>query len=202
MVEVFPRKKRSLFPEETSRLKARLEGGDEGALVALLEGSGWAGVPRSTIPQRLGFTPQRVGEVAEELLGAGKGMQVEGHLFASSTWKQGREKVLVALTEFHAAQPLRPGMALQELRQLFPSRTGPGLGEAIIQSLSEDEELVLEKGLVRLSSFSPQLTKGQKMAREGLRTVLQAAGLKHVRRANPRGTRRVRTLTARPEVLP
>lgn len=177
VVELFPRKKRSLSPEESSRLKARLEGRDEAALVALLEGSGWAGVPRSTIPQRLGFTPTRVGEVAEELLGAGKGVEVEEHLFAISNWKQGREKVLATLSDFHAAQPLRPGMALQELRQLFPSGTGPGLGEAIIQGLSEDEELVLHKGLVRLPSFAPQLTKGQQKARERLRTILQEAGL-------------------------
>lgn len=177
VAEVLPRKKRRISPEELSLLVSRLDDEDDAALAALLEGSGWAGVPHHAIPHRLGISPQRVSEATRKLLAEGIGAQVDAHLFATTIWRLGQEMVLGALSKFHEAQPLRPGMPLQELRQLFPSGAGPGLGEAIIQGLGEEGVLVLGKGLARLPLFSPRLSKGQAKVREGLRATLLAAGL-------------------------
>lgn len=176
-MEVLPRKTRSLAPEEASLLASRLDDEDDAAMAALLEGSRWAGLPQHAIPHRLGVSPRRVSEATEKLLAEGIGAKVDAHLFSVTIWRLGGERVLRTLSKFHEDHPLRPGMPLQELRQVFPTGAGPGLGEAIIQRLFEEKELVLGKGLARLPAFSPRLSKDQARVREGLQTTLLKAGL-------------------------
>jgi selenocysteine-specific elongation factor len=177
VVEVLPPKQRRLTVEEADALASRLDAPPSTALDSLLATVGWAGIHRARLPHRLGLSPQGALDAAERVCGEGTGVRVEEHYFSQSSWEEGRELALATLSTFHSQEPLRPGMALQELRQILPKNAGPGLGEALITGLAKDELLVLDKGIVRLPDFSPTLSKSQERSREELRRLLGEAGL-------------------------
>lgn len=175
-VEVRPPKRRSLKGELPRLLEKRL-GGCQDALDALLEDRDWAGVSEVILPHLLGFPPWEVGEAMKKLHEEGRVFEAESHIFPKGVLARGEEKVMATLSSFHEAEPLQPGMPLEELRQIFPPYSGPGLGDGIIQGLTARGALSLEGGSVRLSSFRPSLTSAQEETRRRLRKALETAGL-------------------------
>jgi selenocysteine-specific elongation factor len=177
VAEVLSPKRRSLKEGEGALLKARIGPHPDKALGALLEAAGWKGVNVGALPQRLGLAPARIGSATDLLLAEGLCVAVEDQLFSSSTWDLGQSRVLDALSSFHREQALKPGMPLEELRQALPKQSGQGLGEAILRKLAEAGALRVERGLARLSAFSPKLSLKQVGVRESLRTLLEGSDL-------------------------
>lgn len=177
VVEVRPPKRQRLKRGLPGLLEKRLDGGCRDALDALLEERGWAGVPEMVLPHLLGFPPREIESAVEGLQREARALKAESHLFASDVVTRGEEKVLGALSSFHQQEPLRPGMPLEELRQIFPPNAGPGLGHGIIQGLTAEDTLSVEGGSVRLSSFRRSLTPVQEKTRRRLGEALRNAGL-------------------------
>jgi len=177
IVEPLPPKRRHLRGNLPGQLQARLDGTTREAMESLLEERGWAGASETTLPQLLGFPPGEITATLSRLLEEERVFSNEGHLYSPQVFSKGETIVQSALSSYHEDEPLRPGMPLEELRQVFPDNAGPGLGEGIIWGLAEEDQLTMERGLVRLSSFRRKLSKKQEGIREQLRVQLEESGL-------------------------
>jgi selenocysteine-specific elongation factor len=102
---------------------------------------------------------------------------VEDRLFSNRVWEEGESRVLVALSGFHEKNPLKPGMSLEELRQVLPGSFGPKLAEGILQTLVGQEGIALTKGTASLASFKPTLSGRQTSIRAEVKGLLAEAGL-------------------------
>jgi selenocysteine-specific elongation factor len=177
VVETAPRKRKALATGEKVLLESLLGDSPSRGLEGLLSLAGWTGVPVASLPQHSGLPPDLALETAAGLQEAEKSIPVEGRLFARGIWLQGRDSILSALRSFHEFQPLRPGMPMEELRQIPPGEWGRKLGEALLQALAAKEEIVLRGGVASLGGFVPRLSREQEETRTRLRRVLEEAAL-------------------------
>ena len=177
VAEVLPRKRRSLTPGENRLLEARLGDSSEEALSALLEMAQWTGVPIPSLPHQTGFSPAHIQETVAGLQGSETLVRVENRLFSSRIWGEGEKRIFSALTGFHEKNPLKPGISLEELRQVLPGSFGPKLAEALLQRLASQQRLFLRKGTAGLAGFRPSLSKRQASIRTQLKSLLTEAGL-------------------------
>ena len=177
VVEVLPRKRRRMAPGEDQRLRARLDDSPETALSGLLEMAEWTGVSVSSLPHRTGFSPPRLKEAIAGLQVSQALVQVEDRLLSGGIWREGEGRVLSALEKFHEENPLKPGIPLEELRQVLPGDFGPKLAEAVLQKLASVDRLSLRKGTAALADFRPSLSNRQTSIRTRLKGLLVDAGL-------------------------
>jgi len=177
VVEVSPRKRRALAPGEAELLRTRLHGAPAAALSALLEFEGWAGVPRSALPQQTGLSPALAEEAACALLDRGDCREVDGVLFSRVFWDRGERRILESLEEYHRQEPLRPGRPLEELRQALPGTMGPRLSEAVIQHLASSGRVDLQRGTAARAGYRPTLTQAQRELQGRIRAILEKGGL-------------------------
>lgn len=177
VAEVLPRKRRRLRERESLWLEARLGATVDEALLGLLELVDWDAVPVAQLPQRTGYSPAALEAAVAGVLGEGRAAQVENQLFSRRVWDKGSRKILSALEEYHGTHPLRPGMPLEELRQVLPGATGARLADALIRDLAVQGSLQVAGATGALSGFRTSLTPEQRALRERLRGILSQAGL-------------------------
>ncbi|MCJ7630176.1 MAG: SelB C-terminal domain-containing protein, partial [Longimicrobiales bacterium] len=177
VAEVLPKKRRTLAPGEDRLLEARLGDSCPASLSALLEMAGWAGAPLSSLPHLSGFSPAKLQETAAELERDKVAVRVDDRLFSLRIWEEGEGRVLSALEEFHGKNPLKPGIPLEELRQVLPGSLGPKLAEAVLQQLSAGDRLVLKRGTACLAGFRPSLSQRQTSIRTQLQALLKKSAL-------------------------
>jgi selenocysteine-specific elongation factor len=177
VAEVLPRKRRHLASGEEELLAARLSDSPDNALESLLQMSAWGGASVASLPHQTGFSPSALRGARERLGNGGQIVEVQDRLFSGEIWREGERRILSALDRYHEVNPLKPGIPLEELRQVLPGDLGPKLSEAILQKLSDDSRIQMKKGAGCLAGFRPSLTKRQEAARDQLRSILGDAGL-------------------------
>jgi selenocysteine-specific elongation factor len=79
-----------------------------------------------------------------------------------------REKVIQTLRNFHAKNPLKPGMPKEELRAAF--KIEPRLFSGLVVSL---KEVVMEKEIIRLKTFSTVLSQAEETLKTRILDLLQ-----------------------------
>lgn len=175
--EVLPRKRRTLKPGEGSLLKDRLDGNLDAAVLGLLEMAGVQGASIESLPQRTGFPKDELDQAVAALEGLNSIRRVEGRLFGGRTWSDIETTIRKRLQDYHETFPLRPGLVLEELRQVVPGTFGPRLAEAVIQGLASEGAVLIQKGRASLEEFRPVLTKDEEAFGNLLRVRLREAGL-------------------------
>jgi selenocysteine-specific elongation factor len=177
IAEVLPRKRRKMVPGEAFLLQERLSDSLNAGVSALLEMSGWAGAPINSLAQRTGFPPSFLHKNLPALEREGVLVRVEEQVFSRKTWTMGGDRILSTLADFHEKNPLRPGLPLEELRQVLPGKLGPKLAEGVLKSLVSEDRIETKLGTASLKTFRPALTKKQLATRDELRASLATAGL-------------------------
>jgi len=153
VLAILPRKRRRGRPENAAQLRV-LAGGDADArLAVVLEMAGPAGLGADALVGRTALSPRAVQAALDRLGARGQALLFDRD---RRGWVSGtvavelRERLLAALREFHAAQPLAAGVGREELRGRLPPVTDPRLFQRLVAQLAEKGELVLEGDLVRL----------------------------------------------------
>jgi selenocysteine-specific elongation factor len=177
VAEVLPRKRRRLSPGEADLLAARLGSDDSASVSALATLARWSGVPVSDLSQRTGLSPSRTESAVESLRGREDLFLVDDLLFSREIRREGEGRILRALEAFHTQNPLKPGIPLEELRQVIPGDFGPRLAEALLRELSDRDEIHLRMGHGMLAGFRRILSRQQEALRGQLRTALGEGGL-------------------------
>jgi selenocysteine-specific elongation factor len=177
VAEVSSRKRKRVSPSQVELLEQRLSEDPRQALLSHLETAGWSGAEVAALPQHTGLAPTRAREVVER---AREGKELHGLgelLFHRNVWEEGEERLLEGLRAFHEAEPLRPGLPLQEFRQRLPGAHGSTIADALLEALVDRGALRSRGGLVALAGFRPRLTPRQESLRNELRHRLREAGL-------------------------
>jgi selenocysteine-specific elongation factor len=119
---------------------------------------GREGIHGMTAARLEGWIKADVPEIAAAVQSLRKGgavLPVEDAFIHSTAVAAFREKVLARLREFHRANPLKPGMAKEELRGMFP-----GLPARIFGGLlALTREVAVEQELVRSAGHKVELTE-------------------------------------------
>jgi selenocysteine-specific elongation factor len=147
------------------------------AAVALAEAAGAAGIAAPLLAARLTLPwPELAPALDAEprLLRVGRGAGVVVSRAAASRL---RAQAAQALADFHAQEPLRAGMAREELRARVFARSAEGLFEHVLGEMAEAGEVRAAGDALARAGHAPQLTPSQAAAREALLREARTRGL-------------------------
>lgn len=133
------------------------------------------GIRGMTLARLEGWIKADIPEIAaavQSLKKSGAVLPVEDAFIHSTAVGGFREKVVTWLREFHRANPMKPGMAKEELRGMFP-----GLPPKIFGGLlALTRELAVEQELVRSAGHKVALTETDEATKNGVLDKISAGG--------------------------
>ena len=121
--------------------------------------AGLAGISRAALAQQTGLSSA---ELEAALAGGEKRGEIasigDGCYAASAAVAEAERRLLGALGEFHAANPIKPGMPKGALRGALPDNAPLALFERALAALAGRGEIALAEDLVRSAAFAPRLS--------------------------------------------
>lgn len=174
---------------------AQISTGDLDPIVRM---KGAAGVPVSEIRRRTGRDPKP--EAIERARASGIIVVNEGDVSGRFIWREALEElqrgILREVEAWHASEPLKPGIALHDLRARLKSAEEP-LAYAI-DSLVRAGSLKAANGVLSLPAFSVRLKDEQAAARARIEAAFRAAGRRPVELADAAQAAGLKPDAARP----
>ena len=157
-----------------------MAGSDPARAVPLLaREAGLEGVARDELARRLNVETGAMQNHLAALVKRGELLEVPG---SPPLWVQ-REaaeqfegRALGLLKDFHAAEPLKPGLPKEELKSRFPAAT-PRVFAALLDLLAKRARVAIEQDLVRLATHRVQLRVDQEKVKCQVEEVFRRAGL-------------------------
>jgi len=148
---------------------AVLENGDFAARISLL-------VKESPFGSSIGDLVARTGRREPEIAAAARpALTALANWLVDRTWlEQSRARLVQVVRDYHAAHPLTPGIARQDLRGRLMPDAPPFLLDAV---LAEASEVVAEGETVRLRSHRVVLRDDETVARAAIERAFAQAGL-------------------------
>jgi selenocysteine-specific elongation factor len=101
----------------------------------------------------------------------------EGLLLDAAACAELERRLLAALADFHAREPMRPGIPRGALRAALPENVPAAAFERALARLAAAARIADADGLVRAADYAPRLTERQRALAERLREDARAAGL-------------------------
>lgn len=149
------------------------------AVPLLVQEAGLAGAGREELARRLNIETGAMHNHLAALVKEGTLIEVGG---TPPLWleraeaEQFEKRALGLLRDFHAAEPLRPGLPKEELKSKFPT-AAPRVFTALVDLLAKRGRLVLEQDLVRLATHRVELRVDQEQLRNKVEVVFRRSGL-------------------------
>ncbi|MBI5524329.1 MAG: selenocysteine-specific translation elongation factor [Desulfarculus sp.] len=100
-----------------------------------------------------------------------------GRMIARPVQDELAAQAITLLTEFHASQPLRPGMSREEFRQRLSPGMEARLFAHLLRKLSDEGKLIADKDLLRLPDHQVRLAGGAMALRARLEQAYAQGGL-------------------------
>ena len=178
--------KRARLSAAEERWLADVLAGDDGAAVAArAEVAGWKGESTLRLPVTTGLPSWRIQAILSSLppLGAPESgaaaipRRLPDGVISGAKVTEGLLRLEQAVDAFHAAEPLRPGLDVETLRQALPRGAHPELPDALLDALVSAGRLVLRGGLVSRPGFSATLGPVQERLLERLAELYRTAAL-------------------------
>ncbi len=169
-------KRRRLNDGEAAALDAVLGDDPTRRVLGALALGGWKGIATASLPQASGLPPEGVREALGRLDALG-GATARTLAFAPTAVEGAAARIMEALEREHAADPLRPLVPLERLREAIPPWASPELAEAGLGRLARVGALELVGGGARRPGFRPAPTPDQEAACRALRALYEEAGL-------------------------
>jgi len=177
-----PLKKRRRFrPENGELFQLYINGSPEELACLHLRESGIAGLVFDELAVRVGQFGNRFKKLLAGPLSArrilvvdsDKQRMIEGSVFAGL-----KEKVEAELTVYHAENPLKNGLAKEELRFRLHRRLDPRLFQYLLNDLVKGDVVVLEEAEVRLAGHQVSFKEDEEFLRRDMEAFYAEAGLK------------------------
>jgi len=86
------------------------------------------------------------------------------------------DQALTLLGEFHAAQPLKPGMSREEFKQRLGAEVDQKLFAHLLRKLTDENKVEVDKDLIRLAGHQVRLAGGQEALRARMEKAWQEGG--------------------------
>ncbi|MDV2495431.1 MAG: selenocysteine-specific translation elongation factor [bacterium] len=158
----------------------QLRAEEPGAVVAhLLERAGTRGLSLQELRQRSPFGHEGIEALLEEMRRAGQVVALDGdaRLLHAGRFREAVEGLAKGLEAYHAANPLKAGASVSEVRSMV-AEADERVAQAALQSLVDEGRAVVERTLVRLSGHEVTLAADQAERREALEEAARRAGMK------------------------
>jgi selenocysteine-specific elongation factor len=111
-------------------------------------------------------------EDAGEILSAGPRTRVD-----AAAVQRMQEALCDALRDFHAAEPLRPGMPRAALRGRLPDNVPPEIGDLVLDRLEAAGRVLSEGDVVRSADHAPEIDAESQQSLERITREAREAGL-------------------------
>ncbi|MBW1899571.1 MAG: selenocysteine-specific translation elongation factor [Deltaproteobacteria bacterium] len=170
ILDVSPKRRKR---EERMKDLAVLEqGGLSDKLMVKIIQDGANGITMANISGWTKAEPPEVQREIASLVKAGELLQTEGKIISQKAFGTFSEKTLATLDKFHKENPLKPGIPKEALRAVHM-----GLDQKVFEALLRlIKEVVIEKDILRLDSFSISLSADKKTLKEDILKILENAG--------------------------
>ncbi|WP_420208730.1 selenocysteine-specific translation elongation factor [Candidatus Electronema sp. JC] len=155
-------------------------GGLTEKILLLLEESGVQGITAEQLAARLGLFGKRLKKQLEQPISAKKILVVEAdsqRLVAASVADKLAEAILALLGKYHRDNPIKNGLATEELRSKLKPPADQRLFQYLISSLSRQGRIVQEGAEVRLAGHHITLQVDEQAMQNKIGRVYQQAGL-------------------------
>lgn len=168
--------------EENKKLFALYQNGTpEDKLLLFLEESGVAGITADQLATRLGIFGKKLKKFLQGPISSGKITVVESdsqRLVAASILEGLNTSLLERLTTYHQDNPLKTGIAKEELRSQLMPRVDQKLFNYALNNMTKKELLVQDKGEVRLAGHEVRLQVDEQAIQKKIGQLYLEAGLK------------------------
>jgi selenocysteine-specific elongation factor len=148
----------------------------EGAVLAMIDAAGLAGIARSSLVPRAGLTAAQVALVLQAL--GTRGVAIAGDRLVATAHLDRASKTLVALiAASHTANPMSDGLPREEAREKIFSRVAPAIFEKVVDELRAAKALVGAERLA-LPGHKPTVAGAGDQVRAAIVDAYRAGGLK------------------------
>lgn len=180
MVDVLPLKHRLRdAPKVTAELTALAQADENERLALLVEMAGEHGMTQAALAARSGATDDTIKKATEQFTRTRRLLLASSNppLFvAREPFEALAKQVRELLKAFHKKAPLESGLGREEVRERLFAKLPPELFRAVIGQLSERNEVVAEKDLLRLATHRVALSAEEQAAKDHLAAIyLQSA---------------------------
>jgi selenocysteine-specific elongation factor len=175
VLDAHPPHRRRSDPALAAEL-AELARGDAAAAVRVrIARAGFAGIALDALRRETGLSPAALDAALAQ--GDAFVRSPEGLLLDAERCAELERRLLAALADFHAREPMRPGIPRGALRAALPENVPAAAFELALGRLAAAGRIADAEGLVRGADFAPRLTERQHALAEHLRGDARAAGL-------------------------
>ena len=137
-------------------------------LVKILQ-SGLNGIAMADIAGWIKVDPPELQSQITALVKSGDLIQCEGMIIHKEKYNEFAQKVIASLGLFHRDHPLKPGIAKEAVRAAFK-----GLDQKVFESLLRlIKEIMIDKEILRLSTFKISLSDDKKVLKDRILKVLE-----------------------------
>jgi selenocysteine-specific elongation factor len=163
-----PKRHKGSRPELLRELEMLRDGTPAERLGVLLHSRGAAGMDPVEAQAALGLALEETRNLLQAAVREGKAVvsdrRAQRHIHADVA-RVLEDQAVAILEKFHAENPLRKGLGVEELRSKFPGYLEPKLVEFILSHLAQAERVSLEGEFARLTNFTVQLSAGDEELR-------------------------------------
>ncbi len=156
-------------------------GSFEDRLLLFLEESGFQGLTADQLATRLGVFGKRLKKQLQPPISAGRILVVESEsqrLVAAPVVDRLADRILAIVTDYHADNPLKSGVAKEEVRSRLRPAVDQKLFHYTINSLVRRKAIVQEGAEIRLAGHTVTLQMDEQEVQERIMTVYRQAGLR------------------------
>jgi selenocysteine-specific elongation factor len=141
--------------------------------------SGFAPATSEDLRARTDLDPAAVGESLRELIAKGSAVPVGARGEAGTLHVERvaalEKEVQARLAEFHAKEPLKDGLAKEELRSKLPAQLSPATFGWMLARLTDAKRIAVERDKVRLAEHRPTLSAAEAELKAKIEAAYRAA---------------------------
>lgn len=152
-------------------------GGLDQAIGVMVAERGLSGFTTMALVVRAGVAPEETEEVCTRVLASGVAHRVGDLLVDATIFAESRERLIAMVKEFHDSAPLSDGLPREEARERLCGQAGPGVFDAILDTLVSEGTLVARDHLA-LTSHRVTLSPEENDVSDAVLTKLREAGLR------------------------
>ena len=149
----------------------------ETALRRRVARAGPAGAVTEELAPELGWARSRLEAIAERLAAEDQLVRAGARWIDGDTWTGGQRRTLELLEKFHAAEPLRMGIAREELRGRVEPRLPQDCWRQMLESLESTGRVKLKGEQVTLAGHAVAFSTGDRELAERIESRFREAGL-------------------------
>ncbi|MBL6967733.1 MAG: selenocysteine-specific translation elongation factor [Desulfobacteraceae bacterium] len=175
-----PNKKKRFSDPVLSELNLLHSGGQKEVVEVFVSLGRFQGVDESEISFLANMSKKKLAEPLKALKAQKRIIQFDKErstLIHADFLKKARDEVIETITRYHRDFPLKTGLLKEELRSRTAGARNPKLFNYLINQLSQEEAIVLEREVVRLTEHKVTLAKDQKKTRQELEVIYVKGGL-------------------------